>query len=302
MLPRIKNKEIKALLKPRDPDSHKGDNDHVLIVGGSLDFFGAPILAGMGALRSGADLVSLFVPECNFECTRSSLPDFIVRKYPGEYLTERYVEPILEYAKKCDSMIIGPGISDNEKVLEACMAIVKNAKIPMVIDASAISVLKKLDKFPLAYNIVITPHMNEFRNLVDRDIVIDEADPKSIVFLRSIAMDLSLNILLKGPKDFCVSDDGDVMINETGNAGMTVGGSGDALCGVVGTFLAQKYEPFDAVRISAYLMGKAGDRAFSQYGNGLIASDLGDFIAKEMASIKGLSNGLGKAISKLRRN
>ncbi len=302
MLPRIKNKEIKALIKPRDPDSHKGDNGHVLIVGGCLDYFGAPLLAGMGALRAGADLVTLFVPECNFECSRSFLPDFIVRKYPGEYLTERYVEMILEYSKKCDSLVLGPGLSDNEKVLEACLEIVKNAKIPMVIDASAISVLKKVDKFPLAQNMVITPHMNEFRNLVDRDIVIDEADPKSIVFLRSIAMDLSINILLKGRKDYCVSDDGDVVVNETGNAGMTVGGSGDVLSGVVGTLLAQKYEPFDAVRMAAYFMGKAGERAFGEYGNGLIASDLGEALAKEMADVKGFSKEFVRAISKLRRN
>lgn len=282
MLTRIKSKTISSLLKTRNLDSHKGDNGHVLIIGGSLEYFGAAILSAIGAFRSGADLVTLFVPECNFEATRSYYPDFIVRKYPGEFLSERYVENILDYAKKCDSIVIGPGLGNAEKTMEACLEIVKNAHLPTVIDAGAISVLKKIERFPLPQSIVITPHKNEFRNLVDRDIEIDENDSKSIVFLRSIAMDLSLNILLKGNPDYCVSEDGDVILNDSGNAGMTVGGTGDMLAGVVGSFLAQKYEAYEAVQLGAYFFGKAGDNAFKEYGNGLMASDLGIEIAKEI--------------------
>jgi ADP-dependent NAD(P)H-hydrate dehydratase / NAD(P)H-hydrate epimerase len=293
MQKRIKKKYIIEKLQKRLSVSHKGDNGHVLVVGGSLDYFGAPILAGMGAFRSGADLVSLFVPEVNFETTRASLPDFFVKKYPGEFLTERYVENILEYAKKCDCMLIGPGIISSEKTTEACISLIKNTRIPLIIDAGAISALKKIEKFPLPSSITITPHMNEFRNLVDKDIIIDENDPKSIVFLRSISMDLNMNILLKGPLDYCVSEEGEVILNETGNPGMTVGGTGDFLAGVVAGLVAQKYEAYEAVQIASYFVGKAGDRAFKELGNGLMASDLGTYFAKEMAGNVGIKRLLG---------
>jgi len=282
MLKRINKKEVYSLIKNRNKNSHKGDNGHLLIVGGSIDYHGAPILAGIGALRSGVDLVTIFVPEVNFEISRAMYPDFIVKKYPGEHLTERYVDKILNYSKKCSAILIGPGIKDNEKSMEACFEIIMKTSLPIVLDASAISVLKKVEKFPLAQSIVITPHKNEFRNLVDRDMDIDENDPKSIVFLRSIAMDLNINILLKGNPDYVVSEDGDVVLNETGNAGMTVGGTGDFLAGVVASLLAQKYDSYLAIQISSYMVGKAGDMAYKKYGYGLMASDLGEELAKSI--------------------
>ena len=123
----IKKADVAKMLPRRESSSHKGQNGRVLVVGGSIDYYGAPVLSGLGALYSGADLVYLYVPECNFECTRSLYPDFIVKKYPGEYLTERYAEQIINFGKeKCDSVLIGPGLTDNEKVMLAVQEIVEN--------------------------------------------------------------------------------------------------------------------------------------------------------------------------------
>ncbi|MFH1533710.1 MAG: NAD(P)H-hydrate dehydratase [Nitrospirota bacterium] len=279
MLKVIKN--IKGLLPKRDPLSHKGQNGRVLIVGGSIDYHGAPILAGLGALYSGADLVHLYVPECNFDVTRSMYPDFIVKKYAGERLSERAAAEIVKFGKKMDSVLIGPGLGDGETVVEGVLEIIKNLPIPTVLDANAISALKNVEKFPLQQTVVITPHHNEFRNLIDREIDIEGKDSKSIILLRSLSMDLHINVLLKGPRDYVSSEEGHVEINETGNPGMTVGGSGDVLAGVVATLLAQRLEGYDAARAAAYIVGKAGDRLKKKKGFNYSSSDLA-FILPEV--------------------
>src|SRR3990167_2109173 len=243
----------------RKVSSHKGDNGRVLIVGGSIDYYGAPILSALGALYSGVDVVYLYVPECNFECTISMYPDFIVKKYPGEFLTERYAENIIEFGKKCGSILIGPGLGEREQTMSAVTEIVKNLHIPTVLDSAAMLVLKKIEKFPLQQPIVITPHQNEFQNLVDREIHVTEEDSKSIIFLRSLSMDLHINVLLKSYVDYVSSEEGVVETNFTGNAGMTVGGTGDVLAGVAASFLAQGLDGFDAARCAAYFTGAAGD-------------------------------------------
>jgi len=275
MLKHIKRSMVRSLLPKRALESYKGQNGRVMIVGGSIDYHGAPILAGLGALYSGADLVHLYVPECNFDVTRSMYPDFIVHKYPGEYLTERYATNIIEFAKKkCDSILIGPGLGDREPTMAAVLEIVRELHIPTVLDAEAMMVLKKIEKFPLPQPFIVTPHKNEFRHLVDRDVIVKEQDPKSIVLLRSVSMDLHLNVILKDHSDYVSSDDGLVELNVTGNPGMTVGGSGDVLAGVAATFFAQEMDGFDAARCAAFYVGHAGDLLRKQKGYNFSASDL----------------------------
>ncbi|MBI4975372.1 NAD(P)H-hydrate dehydratase [Candidatus Peregrinibacteria bacterium] len=270
----IKKSNVAQIFPKRDPNSHKGDNGKVLIVGGSIDYYGAPILAGLGALYSGADLVYLYVPECNFECTRSIYPDFIVKKYSGQFLNIECVSDVIDFGKECDSILIGPGLAGRDETLEAVLEIVKNLHIPTVLDADAISVLKKIEKFPLQQTILATPHQNEFRNLIDKDVKIDKDDARSIVLLRSISMDLHINILLKGHIDYISSEEGDVEMNMTGNAGMTVGGSGDVLAGVCATFLAQGLEGFTAAKCAAYITGAGGDVLRKNKGVAFSASDI----------------------------
>ena len=285
MLPEIKKSLAKDLLPKRSPSSHKGQNGKVLIVGGSLDYYGAPVLSGLGALYSGVDLVYLYVPECNFDCARSLYPDFIVKKYPGEFLTERYAEGIIELGKKCNSILIGPGLGEKEQTQAAVLEILENLNIPTVLDADAIMVLKNIQKFPLPQPIVITPHQNEFQHLVDREIKVDAEDSKFVVLLRSIAMDLHISILLKGQTDYIASEEGLVELNKTGNAGMTVGGSGDVLAGVVASFMAQGLEAFDAARCAAYYVGTAGDLLKKEKGYLFSASDIAMMLPYAIPSV-----------------
>lgn len=275
MVKDFKKSMAKQLLPRRAAQSHKGENGRVLIIGGCMEYYAPPVLAGLGAIYSGADLVYLYVPECNFDVCRSLYPDFIVKKFPGEYFTERAADAILDFAKeKCNSVLIGPGIGKNEHSIDAVLSLLNELHLPTVIDADALQVLKKVEKFPLSQPIVITPHQNEFRHLTDRDMTVKPEDPKSFVILRSLAMDLHLNILLKGAVDYIASYDGLMEANRTGNAGMTVGGSGDVLAGVVASFLAQGLEAYDAARVAAYYLGRSGDLLYKQKGVNYSASDL----------------------------
>lgn len=274
MIQEIKAGEVRSAYPKRAPDSHKGMNGRILIVGGSIDYYGAPLLCGYGALYGGADLAYIFVPECNFEVSRTHYPDFIVRKFPGEYLDMKGVTPILEFAKKCDVLLMGPGIGDREESSEAMKNIIENCPIPMLLDASAIQVLQKIKNFPLSQKTVITPHHNEFEHLTGKDVKVSGSMSGKVVLARTIATDLKITILLKGPQSIVASDDGKTVMNSTGNAGMTVGGSGDVLSGYIAALMAQGANPYDACRIGSYIFGKVGDSLLKQKGYGFTASDL----------------------------
>jgi NAD(P)H-hydrate epimerase len=280
MKKKIRKKDIAKFRPIRKHDSHKGQNGQVLIIGGSQDYHGAPVLAGLAAMKAGADKVHLYVPQINFDVTRSLSPELIVRSYPGRFLTVDDVEPILELGRKCDCVLIGPGIGKDPRTLNAVKEIVLNLKIATVLDAEATIVLKEIDKYPLEQSVLITPHPRELANLVDREVNIQEEDPKAMILLRSLAMDLQINILLKGFNDFVVSDEGIIEINETGHSGMTSGGSGDVLAGICASLIAQKVEPYKAAQLAAFYFGKTGENLAKKKGYGYTALDLVDKFAE----------------------
>lgn len=287
MVKAIKSSDVRKMYPRRDPMSHKGMNGKVMIVGGSIDYYGAPLLSGLGALYGGADLVYLFVPECNFDVSRSLYPDFIVRAFPGpgDYLDMKGVAPILEFSKKCDAILIGPGLGEREETFEALLKIVKSLEIPTVLDAGAIQVFQKIKEVPLPQKVIITPHHNEFEALTGKDIKISGSLSGKVVLLRTLATDLKINILLKGPQDLIASEEGEIVANNTGNAGMTVGGSGDVLSGFVASLVAQGAPPFVACQVATYLNGRAGDQLYKQKAYNFSASDVAMEIPYTVRSI-----------------
>lgn len=259
--------QITELLPNRKKDSHKGDNGRVLIVGGSKDYYGAPILAGIAALNSGADLVYLVVPECNFEVSRVFLPDLIVKSYPGEYLNKSALKVVFDLAGKCDCVILGPGVSDKRSSLKIVQKIIKKISKPLVLDADGLKGFIAGDK---GREIVATPHLKEFEDLVGKKVTSKNKEELASKF----AQKKDVTLLLKGPIDFIYSKKGSFAYNKTGNSGMTVGGTGDVLSGVLGSFIAQGVSPFDAAKLAAYVCGKAGDELLEEKGCCYIASDL----------------------------
>ncbi|MBU0668135.1 NAD(P)H-hydrate dehydratase [Patescibacteria group bacterium] len=269
----LKQSDVRKLYPRRAPDSHKGMNGRVMVVGGSIEYYGAPMLAALGALYGGADLVHLFVPECNFNVSRSIYPDFIVHSFPGDYLDMKAITPVIDFSRKCDAILIGPGLGEREETGEALLKLVKGLEIPTVLDAAAIQVFQKIHEVP-SQQIVITPHHNEFETLTGKDIKISGSLSNKVVLLRTLATDLKINILLKGPTDLIASEDGEVVSNCTGNAGMTVGGSGDVLCGLVTGLIGQGATPFAACQAAAWVLGRAGDELMKMKGYNYSASDL----------------------------
>lgn len=273
MIKEIKAGEIKKIYPRRDSHSHKGMNGRVIVVGGSKDYYGAPILSALGALYGGADLVYVFVPECNFDVCRCLYPDLIVRPFSGDYLDMKAVTPILDFSKKCDSILIGPGLGEKDATMEALHKIVKELEIPTVLDAQAIQVFQKIKDVP-RQQIVLTPHHNEFETLTGKDIKVSGSLSNKVVLLRTLATDLKINILLKGPQDILASEEGEITANNTGNPGMTVGGSGDVLSGLITSLIAQGVSPYQACQIGAFTAGKAGDELYKLKGYGYSASDI----------------------------
>lgn len=270
----LKRSHIRKAFPVRDRNSHKGLNGKVLIVGGSIEYYGAPLLSALGSLYSGADLVYLFVPESNFDVTRSLYPDFIVKKFPGQYLTHTGVSEILKLATKCDSVLIGPGMYDREVTVRAILELIENLQIPTVLDSTAIEVLKLVKEVPLSQPIVVCPHKNEFENLTLKNIKELGSEEDLIKFVRTIATEMKINILLKSPKDIIASSDGNLSFNKNGNAGLTVGGSGDVLGGVIASMIAQGVTPYEACQIAAYVIGYTGDYLYKQKDYCFSATDL----------------------------
>lgn len=269
------------MLPRRRADSHKGENGRVVIVGGSLEFYGAPILASLGALCSGADLTTLIVPECNFEVSRSFYPDFIVRKYGGNHLNIRALETLSPFFESADALLIGPGLTKSEEILHVVSKILDKAKQPVVLDADALPVIK-IAKYREERPLILTPHGGEFNELIDENFSPDLLLEEKANLLKKYAEKWNTAILLKGPQDIIVSSPLEpdsqgnlkIALNTTGNAGMTVGGTGDVLSGLVASFIAQSASPFEACCLAAYINGAAGDSLLKNKGFGFLATDV----------------------------
>ena len=246
-------------------------------------------MSALGALYSGVDLVYLYVPECNFDVTRSLFPDFIVRKFSGEYLTKSAVPGIVELARECDALLIGPGLGEHEESLDAVREMLLNLKIPAVLDASAMYALKKIPSFPLPQPIVVTPHLNEFQKLVDREFPMRDPEAlrqKKMLYLQTISKELKIHIVLKGMEDFVTSDMGETFLNTTGNSGMTVGGSGDVLSGFIASLMAQGSDAFAAARAATHTFGLVGEKLYKVKGYGYTATDLAKAIPEVMKGFR----------------
>lgn len=233
-------------MKNRKQDSHKGQNGKVLIIGGSAMFHGAPILCALGAEYSGVDLVFPFIPPCHAQVARTYSLNFILQTFAKDHLTQADVKPVLDFSEKADVVVIGPGLGDSADTKRAVKTLLSKLEKPTVVDASALIYTNSLPKVT-----VLTPHRGEFRELTG-----DEPTPESI---QKWASNLNAVILVKGPKDI-IADKDELAVNESGNALMTVGGTGDVLSGFIAGLIAQKYEPFEACRVASNILGLAAEQ------------------------------------------
>ena len=269
-------------LSPRRPEAHKGDFGRCLLIGGSRGMSGAIALAGLAALRSGAGLVKLAVPDACLDTVAAFEPSYMTLPLPCDdegQIDLAARETIGQWAEASTCLACGPGMGRSAELDELIRWIYHTVPRPVVLDADALNALASQPQELAAPGgpRILTPHPGEFRRLIgDRD---SQLPPSA---LRERAVDLAQQygviVVLKGHRTL-ITDGQQRTFNTTGNPGMATGGCGDVLTGVVTALVGQGLEPFTAAQLGVHVHGLAGDLAAERLSQvSLIASDLVRFL------------------------
>ena len=261
MIRRLDHQTVLDILPDRKADSHKGDYGKLLLLCGSRGYTGAAALAAMGALRTGAGLVYLGVPECIYAIEAVKLTEPIVLPLPDAEgkLSADAIDTILGLLPGMDAVLIGCGLGQSEGTLSVLKTVLSQFSGPVIVDADGINLLaahKDILRGRTGVTI-LTPHAGEFSRLGYFGDRIQSAI--------SAAKELGCILLLKG-HETVITDGEKVFINPTGNPGMATGGSGDLLAGIITALVGQGISPLEATAAAAWLHGKAGDLCAEEMG------------------------------------
>lgn len=269
---RLKHDDVLRILPQRDPQAHKGSFGKILLLCGSRGFTGAAALAAMGALRSGAGLVYLGVPECIYDIAAVKLTEPVVIPLPdnGKTLSEAAISEIRQLLPKMDAVLIGCGLGQSRDTLAVVTTVLREFDGPVVLDADGINVMSAHRDIlrGRTSSLILTPHAVEFQRI--------GGDPAlgRVTGAAELARDLGGVVLLKG-HDTVITDGKTCFINPTGNPGMAVGGSGDVLAGIIVSLLGQGIAPMEAAACGAWLHGAAGDICAAEIGQyGMLPTDM----------------------------
>ncbi len=263
---------VLSLLPERDVRAHKGHFGKLLLLCGSRGFTGAAYLAAMGALRCGAGLAYLGVPESIYAIEAVKLNEAVVFPLPdqGGLLSAEAAQEILRRLPQMDAVLIGCGLGQSEGTLCAVRTVLENAVCPVVLDADGINLLAahkdilRERKAPT----ILTPHDGEFARLGG------EIGPDRMACAAAFAAQWGCVLLLKG-HGTCITDGRTGYRNPTGNPGMAVGGSGDLLSGMILGLLGQGLAPLEAAACGAWLHGATGDLCAGELGQyALLPTDM----------------------------
>ncbi len=282
-------------------DSYKNKRGHSLIIGGSENYSGAPVMCGNAAMRSGVGLVTLCVPgSIKSEVASRSLPEVIVQpiREAGGELAANAFDELEQQIAQADSITLGPGLSVTDANAEKLVRkIVENRKVPVVVDAGALWFYSPMQKPARSKGeneyahialtdvrasakeapLILTPHEGEFLRLLgtdDKDAIKDR-----VAAVRDFATEHNVILVLKGERVLIGAPNGDVVVNPTGNSGLGKAGNGDTLAGILAGFTAQaskmNIDIFETVVAAVYIAGIAGDIAEKKYGKRVMtASDV----------------------------
>ena len=262
---------LRMLLPARKRDTHKGDYGKILLLCGSRGFTGAAALAAMGALRTGAGLVYLAVPESIYAIEAVKLTEPVVLPLPDEggKLCAASIPEIAALLPKMDAVLFGSGSGLGEGTEAVLLFLLNNCDCPLILDADGITLAAKHKDIlrDRCAPTILTPHDGEFARL-------DPPDLPRVEQTMVLARDLGVVLLRKGRRTL-VTDGESCWENRTGNPGMATGGSGDVLSGVILSLLGQGLPPLEAAAGGAWLHGAAGDLAANSLGEyGMLPSDL----------------------------
>lgn len=279
--------DIKPFLPPRPRNSHKGDFGKISIIAGSPGLTGAGIMASKAAIETGAGLATLFHPDSLSPIFETSLTEVITRgiaETPEHTISIKALDEILKLVEDYDAVAIGPGLSRNKETAEFTRKFLINNAKPAVIDADGINAfegyqqeLEKLTGKPY----IFTPHIKEFERLTGMPV--QNILKNELKHVYEFANEYKLTLLLKGSTSI-ITDGEHIRFNLTGNPGMSTGGSGDVLTGIIIALLGQGFSTYDAASVGAYIHGKSAD---------ILAQDIGEISITPMKLIQNIH----KAIS-----
>ena len=285
----LTEEEAKALLPKRTPRSNKGTYGKLLILAGSEKMPGAAFLAGKSAYRTGVGLVYSGIPYHRRKVFQQLLPEAIcipLDDYEGTVYDESY-DGIADIIDDMTAIAVGPGLGNGKYVKDFVERVLRNAKVPVIIDADGLNaisknpdVLRKTSRTP-----VITPHPGEMSRLTGLTVKEILADPLECA--RKFAINYNAITVLKDARTIIAHPDGRVYINLTGNNAMAKGGSGDVLTGIISALVAEGMDSYSAACLGCYIHGKAGDMAAEDIGHyGVLARDLCEYTAKVLKSME----------------
>ena len=277
----ITSKLVKKFIPVRKLSSRKGDNGKVLVLGGSYIYHGAPALSSLAALKTGADLVYTCVPKINVQAIRAVSPNLIVIPLVDSKLTRGAVNKMLgQIPDDLDSATIGMGLSiQDPEALKLLVKSLLDRDVRISLDATAL--VNYILPLLSGKNTVVTPHAGEFKKMFGE--VPPESKKARIDMVEKFAKKYSITILLKGPTDI-ISDGEKTYLNPTNTPGMTVGGTGDILSGIIAGMLARNRNALESAVISAYFNGLAGKSTQKKLGPHMTATDLLDALPSVMKS------------------
>ena len=284
----ITRKLAQDLIVPRADEIHKGDCGRVLIVAGSPGKTGAARLAALGALRSGAGLVTVATARGCQAVVSGLMPEYMtlgLDETDDGLVAAEAAAAVL--AHRCDVLAVGPGLGEGEGQRAFVHGLVRTATTPLVLDADALnaftgdlSLLVGRDDRDL----IITPHPGEMARLIGT--TVDHVQAHRIEVARDLATAQQIYVVLKGARTVVATPAGVVWVNLTGNPGMATGGTGDVLTGVVAAWLAQLRDADTACTLAVFLHGMAGDLAVERHGEvALIASDVADYLGPALLDL-----------------
>lgn len=275
-------------LPKRRPNAHKGTFGHVVIFAGSRGHLGAGYLASLAALRAGCGVVTYCIPEKAFVRFDARYPEVMCDPLPDAGLASFHpsgLDEALAVARGKSAVAIGPAIGTSPDTREFVNGLVKRIDVPLIIDADGLNVLDLVSVKRRRSCTILTPHPGEMSRLMGATTSAVQAD--RIGMASKLAATSGAIVILKGQGTVVAEPDGSASINPTGNAGMATAGMGDALTGVVASFLAQGMNPRDAGVAAVYIHGLAGDMAAAELSErALITSDVIRCLGKAIKEIE----------------
>src|SRR5437867_172585 len=281
----LTRERMRGIVPARAADSHKGDFGRVLVVAGSMGKTGAAHLAALGALRSGAGLVTIATPRSCVPILAAMMPEYMsepLDETAAGTIDFAAVDRVLDF--KADVIAMGPGLGHDPSTVAFIQAVVERAGVPLVLDADALNAFTS-DPDRLigrdGVDVIITPHPGEMARLLGAPV--EEVQSDRLERARDFASSHRVHVVLKGHRTVIAGPESRAFVNLTGNPGMATGGTGDLLTGMIAAWFAQLLDAEAACKLAVYLHGAAGDLAEADEGDvalvaGDVAARLGDAV------------------------